>query len=428
MLSGLPTRSHFILHVGVDRKVGRTMRGLNKLTSVKTKSAGPGKYSDGGGLWLHKRKDGGGQWFLRVTVHGRRREMGLGSLSAVSLKEAREAAEQWRVVARAGKDPIKERRRLGREAARQDSSLRTVALDAFEARKAELKGDGKAGRWFSPLELHVIPKLGKVPVEEIDQQDIKNTLAPIWHEKADTARKAMNRLSIVFRHAAALGLEVDLQAVDKAKALLGRSRHKTKNIPSLPWQEVPAFYRSLAEPSVTQLALRLLILTGVRSGPLRFLSLSNIDGSVWTIPGEAMKGRVGKTSDFRVPLSNEALAVIERAKPHARDGYLFPSVRKGVISDATMARYMERRGMSERPHGFRASLRTWLAEATDAPHEVAETILGHVAGSSVERAYRRTDFFEQRQALMERWANHCRSKPAEVLNLANQPSAARITK
>lgn len=107
------------------------MRALNKLTSVKAKSAGPGKYGDGGGLWLHKREDGGGQWFLRVTVHGRRREMGLGSLSAVSLKEARETAERWRAVARSGKDPIKERQRLGREAKRQDNTLRTVAEGAL---------------------------------------------------------------------------------------------------------------------------------------------------------------------------------------------------------------------------------------------------------------------------------------------------------
>lgn len=396
------------------------MRALNKLTSVKVKSAGPGKYGDGGGLWLHKREDGGAQWFLRVTVHGRRREMGLGNLTAVSLKEAREAAERWRAVARSGKDPIKERQRLEREAARDDNTLRTVAEDAFEARKAELKGDGKAGRWFSPLELHVLPKLGKVPVEELDQQDIKNTLAPIWHEKADTARKAMNRLSIVFRHAAALGLDVDLQAIDKAKALLGKSRHKATNIPSLPWQVVPAFYQSLTEPTVTQLALRLLILTGVRSKPLRFLRLEDIEGDIWTIPGEEMKGRVGQTSDFRVPLSTEALAVIEMAKPHARDGYLFPSVRKGVISDATMARFMERKGMEERPHGFRSSLRTWLAEATDAPHEVAETILGHVAGSAVERAYRRTDFLEQRRALMERWGNVCLGRTGDVVAMVAQ--------
>lgn len=199
-------------------------RGQNKLSATGVKNAGPGKYSDGGGLWLHKRPDGGAQWVLRVTIHGRRREMGLGSLVHVSLKEAREAAERWRGVARSDVDPIKERERRKREASRNLHTLNDIALDAFESRKAELKGDGKAGRWFTPLELHILPRLGKVPVPDIDQKDIRDTLAPIWHEKAETARKALNRLAICLRHAAALGVEVDLQATDKARALLGAQR------------------------------------------------------------------------------------------------------------------------------------------------------------------------------------------------------------
>jgi len=135
--------------------------------------------------------------------------MGLGRFPDVSVKEARLAADSWRAKVRECIDPIKLRERARRDAARNSSQLRSIAVDAFESRKAELKGDGKAGRWFSPLELHILPKLGRMPVSEIDQRDIRDTLAPIWHEKADTARKAMNRLSICLRHAAALGLDVD---------------------------------------------------------------------------------------------------------------------------------------------------------------------------------------------------------------------------
>jgi len=390
---------------------------LQKLTAVKIKNALPGKYADGGGLWLVKRADGGAQWVLRVTIHGRRREMGLGSLDAVSLKEARETAEQWRAVVRQGNDPIKERERLKREAAKGDNTLASVAVEAFEARKAELKEDGKAGRWFSPLELHVLPKIGKIPVEEIDQQDIKTALAPIWHTKADTARKAINRLSIVMRHAAAMGLDVDIQATDKAKALLGKTRHVASHIPSLQWKEVPAFYDSLSDGSITHLALRLLILSGLRSKPIRFCRLDQIDGDVWTVPAENMKARKGHAVDFRVPLSSEMQSVIEQAKPFARDGFLFPSVRKGVISDATMSRLMERRGMVARPHGFRSSLRTWCAEATDTPHDVSEMALSHVTGSKVERSYRRTDYLERRRILMERWANHVTRQSGDVVRM-----------
>jgi integrase len=389
------------------------MPALHKLAAQSVKSAKTGKHSDGGGLWLHKREDGGAQWVLRVHVHGRRREMGLGAYPKVSLRDARLNAEKWRSIARDGQDPIKAREKEKRDAARNMHLLSDIALDAFESRKAELKGDGKAGRWFSPLELHVLPKLGKTPVSEIDQRDIRDTLAPIWHDKAHTAKKAINRLGICLKHAAALGLDVDLQAIDKAKALLGQQRHETTNTPALHWQDVPAFYQSLNQGTVTELALRLVILTALRSKPVRFLHLDQIDGDIWTVPADLMKGRRGTTTDFRVPLSTEAQAVIEQAKPFARDGFLFAGVRRGVISDATMSKYMHRRGMIETPHGFRSSFRDWLAETTNAPHDVAETCLGHAVGGKVERAYRRTDFLEQRRALMQRWGGFVLRKPSE---------------
>lgn len=381
------------------------MRPLQKLSATFVKSAPPGKHNDGGGLWFFKRPDGGGQWVMRVTVHGRRREMGLGRFPDVSLKRARELAASAREVSAQGLDPIKEREKWARRQARADTTLRRIAEEAFEARKSELKGDGKAGRWFSPLEIHILPKLGKVPVEELDQRDLRDALVPIWHTKADTARKATNRLNIVLKHAAALGLDVDLQVVEKAKALLGKSRHKASNIPAIPWREVPAFYATLDELTTTHLALRMLILTGMRSGPIRFMRSDQIDGDVWTIPAERMKGGRDRTADFRVPLSREALQVVELAAPLSRDGFLFPSPRKEVISDATMSRHMERRGMDARPHGFRTSLRTWLAETTDAPHEVAETMLAHVSDGAVVRAYRRTDYLDQRRVLIERWGD-----------------------
>jgi integrase len=379
-------------------------RPRHKLTNAELKSKTPGKYSDGGGLWFHMRPDGGAQWFLRYTIFGRRHEMGLGGFPDVTLKAARQEAEKWLAVVREGKDAIKERERQRREDERNMHILRDIAEDAFESRKAELKGDGKAGRWFSPLELHVLPKLGKMPITQIDQRDIRDTLAPIWHAKASTAQKAMDRLRICFRHAAALGLDVDLQATDKARALLGKQRHTVTNIPAMNWRDVPNYYQSLDGGSISELALRLLILTAVRSAPLRHLHLDQIEGDTWTIPAEAMKGRVGATSDFRVPLSQEAQAVIAAAKPFARDGFLFAGVRKGVISDMTMSKFMERRGLAERPHGFRSSFRDWVAETTNTTHDVAETALGHTVGGAVERSYRRTDFLEQRRALMERWA------------------------
>ena len=144
------------------------MRATNRLTNKTIKSVKAGKHNDGQGLWLIKREDGGGQWVLRISIHGKRREMGLGSISNISLKDARLAAGKWRQVLSDGKDPIKERERIKREATRRKPTLAAITEEAFEARKAQLKNDGKAGRWESPLRIHILPKLGKTPIEEID--------------------------------------------------------------------------------------------------------------------------------------------------------------------------------------------------------------------------------------------------------------------
>ena len=375
----------------------------NKLTSQTIKSLGAGKFSDGEGLWLVKYENGNGKWFLRYTIYGRRREMGLGAFPTVTLKEAREAASKWRRLVRDGKDPISERDKLSASGKLNMNLLQDIALDAYESRKAELREDGKSGRWFSPIRNHILPKLGKMPVSQISQLEVKDTLSPIWHSKAVTARKALNRLNICLRHAAALGLEVDLQATEKAKILLGKQRHKPQNIASIYWKDVPQFYQSLNQGSITELAMKLLILTAVRGKPIRYLNLEQINDDVWTIPFDLMKGRLDATEDFRVPLSTQALEVINQAKPFARDGFLFPSKVKGVISDNTLGKFMARLGLKERPHGFRSSFRGWVAEATNTPFEVAETCLAHRVGNKSSQAYQREDFLEQRKSIMNKW-------------------------
>ena len=381
----------------------------NALSPAFVKNAPPGKHCDGGGLWLHVR-DTGGQWVLRYAVMGHRREMGLGGVRDISLKEAREYAEQYRRMARDGIDPIRERRQRKSAMLRPENNLKDIAQEAYEARKSQLKGDGKAGRWFSPLEKHVLPKLGRMPVEQITARDVKDALAPIWHTKAETARKAANRLQIIIKHAAAMELNVDIGVVEKAKQLLGRPRHTPQNTPSLPWKDAPAFYQSLAEPTITHLALRLLILTGSRSMPIRFAHIDQLQDDVWVIPAANMKATVGKARDFHIPMSKEGLSVWQTATQFARDGYLFPGTRKGVISDATMSRFMERRDLDARPHGFRSTLRTWLTDQTDASYEIGETILAHQVGNAVHRAYQHSDLLEHRRPYMDRWAKYLQSK------------------
>jgi len=384
------------------------VRAINRLSALSVKTLPAGKHADGGGLWLVKRDDGGGKWIYRYTIRGKRREMGLGSIRFVPLKKARSEADKWRQVVATGQDAIRRRDRERRDAEVARPSLESVAKACFEARKADLKGDGMAGRWYSPLELHVMPKIGDVPIEEVSQNDLKDALAPIWHVKAETARKAMNRLTLVFKHGAAMGLPVDIQATGKAKALLGAQRRSSKHIPAMPWRDVPVFVNSLSDGGMIEQCLIFLILTACRSGEVRAATWDeiNLPKKIWTIPAARMKGE----KEHRVPLTTQALEVLESVRPHAREDFVFPSQRKGCVSDMAMGMLMRRRGLEFRPHGFRSSFRDWCAEETDAPREVAEACLAHTTGSEVERAYRRTDFLDRRRNLMDRWSQHCCEK------------------
>mgnify|MGYP006094117409 FL=1 len=392
------------------------MVALNKLTEVKIKNASKGKHQDGAGLIL--RVTASKQWLFRFTMHSKRSEMGLGAYPNVSLKQARELATNYRKMVAEGINPIAQRDKARLEASQARPTLSAMTSEAFEAIKKSLVSDGIAGRWLSPLRLHVLPKLGAMPIEDINQRDIQRALKPIWLKKAETARKALTRLKRVIDFAAAAGLDVDMQATMKAKALLGAQGDVQKHIASVPWQELPTFYKSLGA-TMTELALKLTILTALRSGAIRHLRYEYIENDILTVPAELMKGNRGKKTEFRVPLSKQSLEVIEQLKPFERDGWIFPSVRRGVISDATMARHMERKGMQERPHGFRSSFRMWSAEATDTPREIAETALSHVTGSKTERAYNRSDYLERRKVLMQRWADYSTNTESNVIPMHN---------
>ena len=374
-----------------------------KLSQAFIKSCSPGKYNDGAGLWLHKRVEGGGQWFFRYTLFGKRKETGIGGLNNVGLATARKRADHARALVASNIDPINEKQRLKNEYARSSNTISMIASLAFEAKKAELKGDGKNGRWFSPLELHVLPKIGKMPIEQVDQHDIKTCISPIWHTKGETAKKALHRLNIVIKHAAAMGLDVDIGAVEKAKALLGQSKQQKQNIPAMLWVDAPRFYQALDETTQAGLALKLLMLTGVRSYPVRYAEADEFEEDIWTIPGAKMKGPAGKTPDFRVPLSEEAKRIINIAKDRTPNDFIFANHKGNTLSDASMSSIMKRAGVDARPHGFRSTLRTWIAETQSVSLEVAEMVLAHRPASKVVRAYERTDFLDQRKEIMEKW-------------------------
>ena len=374
---------------------------VHHLTPLSAKALKAGKHADGEGLWLVKADKRSGKWILRVVVAGRRREMGFGRWPEVSLAEARDHAAAARKQLRLGLDPIVERKKQKYQA--RKLTVAEAIHCCFEARKADLKEDGVAGGWLSPLAVHVIHKIGGYPLEYVDQHVLKDVLGPLWHTKADVARKAMMRMNLVLQHGAAMGLDVDLQTVMKAKALLGKSRHVATHIASLPYADAPAFYRMLTEKdSITCLALRFLMLTAARTSEVRFATFDEIDGDVWVLA----PARTKSNREHRVPLTTEALNVVKLARRRSTQALMFPSPSDKALSDAAMAKFMKDNGHTERPHGFRDTFRTWLEEQTDADYETKEAALGHAVDSSVVRAYQRSDRLAKRSAILARWASY----------------------
>ena len=162
--------------------------------------------------------------------------------------------------------------------------------------------------------------------------------------------------------------------------------------------------QELDENTLAGLALKLLMLTGVRSYPVRYAEADEFEEDIWTIPGAKMKGPAGKTPDFRVPLSEEAKRIINIAKDRTPNDFIFANHKGNTLSDASMSSIMKRAGVDARPHGFRSTLRTWIAETQSVSLEVAEMVLAHRPASKVVRAYERTDFLDQRREIMEKWA------------------------
>jgi integrase len=380
---------------------------MNNLTAVAIRKAGPGRLGDGAGLELHKADDGRGKWIWRYSFGGKRRQMGLGTFPTVSLADARRERDKWAVALAQGKDPISERKAAQQAAKaemnRADPSLRDLASDVLDARKAGLRREGKSARWLSPLERHVFPKIGHKPVSTILQVDIKDTLAPIWRTKHPTAEKAIQRLRIVFRQGKLMGFDCDPFTVDAAEHMLGQVIHEPEPISATPWQDIPDLYARLAERGVVAQCLRFMILTLVRAGGCRGARFDEIEDGIWTVPADRMKGQVGRVRDFRVPLSTEALALVEEQRAWGGE-YLFAGPREKPISDASLSKRMKDMDEEGRPHGFRTSFRTWVQDTDACPWDVSETILSHTIGGTVERSYARSDLLDRRRPVMEAWA------------------------
>ena len=270
---------------------------------------------------------------------------------------------------------------------------------------------------MSPIRLYMIPALGRKHMSSIHQTDIHAALKPIWREKHPTAIKAINRTKIIFEQARLMGVDCDPFTVEAAKHMLGDVDHKVRHLKATPWQEVPALFARLAEPSTVNLCLRWCILTLVRSHDCRGARFEEIEGDIWTVPAARIKERSVHVQDFRVPLSGAAQEIVATAS-EISDDYLFPGLTRGHVSDVALGNALKRAGAAGTLHGFRTSFRTWVQDTDACTFEVAETVLGHRIGGTVERSYTRSDLLVRRRVVMEKWAEFVTRRSAGVVRCA----------
>lgn len=402
----------------------KSKRGLSA-AFVRTVSE-PGRYGDALGLQLVVSPAGAKRWIQRITIRGKRVDLGLGPISAVSLSEAREAAAKNHREARTGGDPLRAKRE-----AQAALTFEEAARKVHEIYLPTWSNEKHGKDFISSLETHAFPRIGKTKVQDVTTADVLAVVSPIWTKTHETARRVRQRIGTVMKWTIAQGWRQDNPAENISGALPKVPKVKAHRL-SLPYSEVSTFLEALAASGAgpaTKQALEFLILTAARSGEVREARWDEIDLSskVWEIPASRMKMK----RPHRVPLSPRAIEILAEASKmrpcHAAtaataatsatpSSFVFPGQRAGrPLSDMTLSKLVKGLGFHVDVHGFRTSFRTWAQERTTAAHEVAEAALAHTVGNSVSQAYARSDLFEKRRDLMDRWAAYLGQTEGQVI-------------
>jgi integrase len=417
------------------------MAGKMTATQVRALVAkgAPARHSDGGNLYLAVTGAGAAKWTFRYMIAGKAREMGLGAFDDTTLAEARGKADTARAALRAGKDPVEARKaqaaaeaRIANEAG--ERTFRRAADDLIADMAAGWRNPKHRAQWTATLTTYAYPALGSLPVGSIDAEAVVAVLRPIWERVPETGARLRGRIERVLDAARARGWR-DGENPARWKGHLEHMLPKRSKLravvhhPALPWEQVPAFMTALrTEQGMAAAALEFAVLTAARTSEVRGMTWGEVDqdAKVWTVPGARMKAG----AEHRVPLSSAALAVLQRVRIGVKvnpNELVFGGAKEGrPLSDMALSmlvrrmnepaggepadappRWRDRHGEPIVPHGFRSSFRDWAEEATHTPRAVSEAALAHTIRDKVEAAYRRTDLFDKRRALMDEWAALC---------------------
>ncbi len=410
------------------------MARTGKLSAVEvTKAKGPAVLHDGGGLYLRVAAPrevrgvevpGAKSWVFRFQLDGKRRDMGLGPFPDISLADARGKAAEHRKLRHEGIDPLDAKaaqRQAQRVSAAKGRTFRECAIEFIEKNRAGWRNAKHAAQWTATLATYVYPTLGELPVASIDAGLVVRVLDPIWAEKPETAGRVRGRIEAVLDAATVRGFRQGPNPAqwkgNLAHILPARGKvRKVEHHAALSFDDMPEFLAALrGREGMSARALEFAIFTAARTGEVLGARWGefDLDAKVWTVP--AMRMKAGR--EHRVPLSEAALAVLDKVRPLAltRDGEpdpaapVFPGPRRALpLSNMVLLMLLRRMGRADlTAHGFRSTFSDWAAERTAYPRETVEMALAHAIESKVEAAYRRGDLFDKRRKLMDAWADFC---------------------
>jgi integrase len=382
----------------------------------------PGRYSDGHQLYLQVQSPTNKSWLFRYTFGGRERFMGLGPLHTIDIEEARERARQARKTLLDGADPLTvraaEAAQRALEAARS-ITFEKAAQQYYEAHEASWKNKKHRLQFRNSLRDYALPRLGRLPVADIDVGLVLQCVEPHWTTKTQTMSRVRGRVESILDWCTVRGYRVD----ENPARWKGHLEHilpvrgkvqKTIHFAALPMDDVPAFWHALREQNaVAARALEFTVLTAARTGEVIGARWPEIDfaNATWTIPA----GRMKASREHRVPLSKPALEILAALPRERENPFVFIGPHKAGLSHTAMAGVLNRMGRRDvTVHGMRSTFRTWAGERTRYHAHVIEMCLAHNIGSAVERAYARGDLFNKRARLMADWARYCIGKPTDA--------------
>ena len=418
--------------------MARTTRPRLSEVRVRTATADDAKHArqlfDGlgsNGLYLHVTPGGAKCWVQQLMVpnpatgKSRRVRIGLGAWPRVTLAEARKAAFANRCLRDEGRDPLAAKRHRAHEAAKEARvpTFASATEQVIAIRRPTWKdADTMAGQFGASLERYA-GALGPIQVSRITTADVMRVLAPHWHSVPAAADTARQRISAVLHWAIGQGYRTDDPAAKRAvAAALGAQAQRTEHHRTMPYAEVGAAVAAVHARSrrrLPALALEFMILTATRSNEARGARWDelDLDARTWAIPSGRMKAK----RTHRVALCERAMAILDEVRPlgpATGNALVFPGASKGrPLAGLTLLNLLERAGFDTTLHGFRSAFADWARERTNVPTAVAEAALAHTVKNAAEAAYARTDYFDKRVELMERWGRFLGGATADVVGV-----------